>query len=86
MYFVGNFRHLPNREAVEHLGTEVLPLLDPDLLRRHPLSVLGNWLDQVSLDLDPATPGLRLVGWVPSVQPYMERSRLNVVPLLHGAG
>ena len=29
---------------------------------------------------------MRLVGWVPSVQPYIERSRLSVVPLLHGAG
>ncbi len=31
-------------------------------------------------------PGVRLIGWVPSVQPYIERSRLAVVPLLHGAG
>ena len=28
MMFVGNFRHLPNREAVEHLCGEVLPLVD----------------------------------------------------------
>ncbi len=86
MYFVGNFRHVPNREAVEYLCAEVLPLLDPELLRRHPLTVLGNWLDQVTLDIDPATPGVRLIGWVPSVQPYLEQSRLAVVPLLHGAG
>jgi GT2 family glycosyltransferase/glycosyltransferase involved in cell wall biosynthesis len=86
MYFVGNFRHLPNREAVEYLCAEVMPLLDPELLERHPLTVLGNWLDQVTLDIDPATPGVRLVGWVPSVQPYVERSRVAVVPLLHGAG
>jgi GT2 family glycosyltransferase/glycosyltransferase involved in cell wall biosynthesis len=86
MYFVGNFRHLPNREAVEYVCAEVLPLLDPELLVRHPFTVLGNWLDQVTLDIDPATPGVRLVGWVPVVQPYIERSRLGVVPLLHGAG
>lgn len=86
MYFVGNFRHVPNREAVEYLCAEVLPLLDPELLERHPLTVLGNWLDQVTLDIDPATPGVRQVGWVPSVQPYIEQSRLAVVPLLHGAG
>ncbi len=86
MYFVGNFRHLPNREAVEYLCAEVLPLLDPDLLERHPLTVIGNWLDQVTLDIDPAAPGVRLIGWVPSVQPYIERSRVAVVPLLHGAG
>ena len=86
MYFVGNFRHVPNREAVEYLANEVLPQLDPVLLDRHPLTVVGNWLDRVTLDLDPEAPGLRLVGWVPAVQPYIERSRLAAVPLLHGAG
>ena len=86
MYFVGNFRHLPNCEAVEHLCNDVLPLLDPALLARHPLTVLGNWLDRVDLDV-PADPvGVRMVGWVPSIQPYVDRARLAVVPLLHGAG
>ena len=32
------------------------------------------------------TRAFALVGWVPSVQPYLERSRISVVPLLHGAG
>jgi glycosyltransferase involved in cell wall biosynthesis len=86
MVFVGNFRHIPNREAVEHLAGEVLPLLDPQLLARHPLSVLGSWLDRDELAVDPATPGVELVGWVPSVTPYLHRARLAVVPLLHGAG
>ncbi|MDH3708194.1 MAG: glycosyltransferase, partial [Acidimicrobiia bacterium] len=86
MYFVGNFRHAPNCEAVEYLCGQVLPLIDPDLLRRHPLTVIGNHLDQVELDIDPSAPGLNLVGWVPSVQPYVERARLAVVPLLTGAG
>jgi len=86
MYFVGNFRHLPNREAVEHLCNEVLPLLDPALLERHPVSIIGNWLDRVTLDVDPTAPGVRMVGWVPSVVPYVERARIGVVPLLHGAG
>jgi GT2 family glycosyltransferase/glycosyltransferase involved in cell wall biosynthesis len=86
MMFVGNFRHLPNREAVEHLSREVLPLVDNGLLARHPFTVLGSWLDQARLDVDPANPGVNLVGWVPSVRPYLERSRISVVPLLHGAG
>ncbi|MET0903205.1 MAG: glycosyltransferase [Acidimicrobiales bacterium] len=86
MCFVGNFRHLPNREAVEHLCNDVLPLLDPALLARHPLTVLGNWLDRVELDVPPDPLGVHLVGWVPSVQPYADRARLAVVPLLHGAG
>ena len=86
MVFVGNFRHLPNREAVEYLCGDILPLLDPRLLDRHPLTVLGNWLDQVTLAIDPASPGVNLVGWVPSVQPYLDRARLAVVPLRYGAG
>lgn len=86
MYFVGNFRHVPNRDAVAYLANEVLPLMDPELLARHPFTVIGNYLDQITLDVDPATPGLNLVGWVPTVGPYVERSRVTVVPLLHGAG
>lgn len=86
MCFVGNFRHVPNREALEYLSAEVLPLLEVDLLERHPVTVLGNWLDRVTVHVDPAAPGLRLVGWVPTVAPYIEQSRLSVVPLLHGAG
>jgi glycosyltransferase involved in cell wall biosynthesis len=86
MMFVGNFRHLPNCEAVEHLCGEVLPLVDKGLLARHPFTVLGSWLDQVRLDVDPDSPDVNLVGWVPSVRPYLERSRISVVPLRHGAG
>ena len=78
MYFVGNFRHLPNREAVEHLCNDVLPLLDPDLLARHPLTVLGNWLDRVELDVVRTHAGrASSSGWVPSVQPYADRARLG---------
>lgn len=86
LVFVGNFRHVPNQEAAEHLSHEVLPLLDPELLARHPLTLLGNWLEEARLDLDRDAPGLNVVGWVPSVQPYVERARLSAVPLLHGAG
>jgi glycosyltransferase involved in cell wall biosynthesis len=86
MVFVGNFRHLPNREAVEHLCCDILPLLDPRLLERHPLTVLGNWLERAPLAVDATAPGVHLVGWVPSVRPYIERARLAVVPLRYGAG
>jgi GT2 family glycosyltransferase/glycosyltransferase involved in cell wall biosynthesis len=86
MVFVGNFRHLPNCEAVEFLCRDILPLLEPGLVDSHPLTVLGNRLEHAGLTVDPAAPGVNLVGWVPSVQPYIHRARLAVVPLLHGAG
>jgi glycosyltransferase involved in cell wall biosynthesis len=86
MVFVGNFRHLPNYEAVELLCRDILPLLDPGLLDQHPLTVLGSWLEPSRLAVGRGSPGVNLVGWVPSVQPYLHRARLAVVPLLHGAG
>jgi glycosyltransferase involved in cell wall biosynthesis len=84
--FVGNFQHRPNVDAVVHLCREVVPLLDPALLAQHPVMVVGNAPDDRVLDVVAATPGVRLVGWVPSLTPYLHRSRLCVVPLLHGAG
>lgn len=84
--FVGNFRHPPNAEAVEFLCREVVPRLDPDLLREHPVSIVGNELGEKVLRMGEGMPGVRMVGWVPSLLPYLHRSRVAVSPLLHGAG
>ena len=86
MLFVANFRHEPNKEAIEYLCAEVLPLIDRSLLERHPVRVIGNRLAEARLDIDERTPGVQLVGWVPEITPYLEQSRISVVPLLHGAG
>jgi glycosyltransferase involved in cell wall biosynthesis len=86
MLFVGNFRHLPNGEAVEYLCRDVLPRVDPGLLAEHPLTIVGNRLDDKIRDHADGLPEVRMVGWVPSVLPYVQRARLSVVPLLHGAG
>jgi hypothetical protein len=84
--FVGNFRHPPNSEAVEYLCQEIVPRLDPALLAEHPVSIVGNALSETVQNYGRHVPGVRMVGWVPSVQPYFERARISVAPLLHGAG
>jgi glycosyltransferase involved in cell wall biosynthesis len=84
--FVGNFRHPPNVEAVEYLLGEVVPRLDPSLLAEHPLYVVGNALEEKLGGLASPPPNVHLVGWVPSVLPYLHRAAVTVVPLLHGAG
>lgn len=86
IFFVGNFRHLPNAEAVEYLCRDVLPRLDPALLAAHPLTIVGNRLDEKVRALADGHPNVHMVGWVPTVVPYFERARACVVPLLHGAG
>ena len=83
--FVGNHRHLPNVEAVRFLRDEILPLLDPGLLEEHPVYIVGNEMHRLETERDwPRT--MRLVGWVPSLEPYWRSARISVAPLLHGAG
>jgi GT2 family glycosyltransferase/glycosyltransferase involved in cell wall biosynthesis len=86
MFFVGNFRHLPNGEAVEYMCREILPRLDPELRAAHPLAVVGSRLGDQVRQHGQGLPEVEMVGWVPSIRPYLEHSRICVVPLLHGAG
>lgn len=86
MVFVGNFRHVPNREAVEYLCRDVLPQLDPEVLLTHRVRIVGNRLDDSIRACGGGISGIEMVGWVPSVLPYLEAARVCVVPLLHGAG
>jgi len=84
--FLGNFRHRPNLEGLEYLRREILPHLDPGLLERYPLTVVGNGVDDRVRTLTASVPGARLVGWVPSVVPYLKAARVSVISLLSGAG
>lgn len=86
MFFAGNFRHVPNGEAVEFLCHEVLPLVDPELLAENPLTVVGSRLDEKVRAHARGVSSVRMVGWVPSVRPYLEQARICLAPLLHGAG
>lgn len=85
LVFVGNFRHLPNIEAVGHLVAGVLPRMDPDLLGANRVSVVGNGLDERVREVG-SFPSVDLMGWVPDVTPHLHHARVSVVPLLHGAG
>jgi glycosyltransferase involved in cell wall biosynthesis len=84
--FLGCFRHPPNVQALEYLCKEVLPRLDPKLMSEHPIYIVGDGLNPTMRSYGNELPGVRMVGWVPSVEPYFERARISVVPLLYGAG
>jgi GT2 family glycosyltransferase/glycosyltransferase involved in cell wall biosynthesis len=84
--FLGSFRHPPNLEAAEYLLREILPRFDESLRREHPLTMIGTDLDDRVRRLADGVEHVELVGWVPSVYPYLERARVSVLPLLHGAG
>jgi len=84
--FIGNFRHPPNVEAVKWLLDAIVPLLPPTILEDHPVYIVGNDLPDAIAQRAQEIPGVRMVGWVPSVVPYLHQARVSVVPLLHGAG
>jgi glycosyltransferase involved in cell wall biosynthesis len=84
--FIGNFRHPPNVQAVEFLCGEILPRIPEDLLTKHPIYVVGNDPDKTVVGWCEATKHVRLVGWVPSVFPYLQQVRISILPLLYGAG
>lgn len=84
--FVGNFRHPPNAQAVEYLCRDVLPRVAPALLDEHPVYVVGNGLTEQIAGYGGGLKNVIMVGWVPTVLPYLHRARASVIPLLYGAG
>ncbi|HYM22731.1 MAG TPA: glycosyltransferase [Vicinamibacterales bacterium] len=87
LLFLGNFRHTPNIEALQFLTREIVPRIPDCVLARHPISIVGNELTKAIVDENAATRrGVRFVGWVPSVNPYLERACVTLLPLRHGAG
>ena len=86
MFFVGNFEHSPNVEAVRFLCDEVLPHVDPELLAAHPIYIAGSNLTDEVRAIAACWPTVRMLGWVPSVVPYFEQVRVSLLPVLHGAG
>jgi glycosyltransferase involved in cell wall biosynthesis len=84
--FLGNFRHPPNVGAVEYFCKDILPRLDSSLTAEHPIYIVGNALSEKVRSYGRDVPNVRMVGWVPSVLPYLERTRISVIPLLYGGG
>jgi glycosyltransferase involved in cell wall biosynthesis len=86
MVCIGSFEHPPNVDALRHLCKDILPLVDPKLLVKHPVWIIGNKLSEAMGGFAEGRANVHMVGWVPSVRPYLDRARLSVVPLLYGAG
>ena len=86
LLFVGNFRHPPNIEAVKFLCQDILPLLPASILEEHPVYIVGNALNGAIASLGQDLPNIHMVGWVPSLVPYLHKARISLIPICHGAG
>ncbi len=81
--FVGNFNHLPNRDAVVWFVEEVFPRVRAAIPTVE-FNVVGSHLpDEIAV---LARPGVNIVGWVQDLGPLYDAVRLVVAPLRYGAG
>jgi GT2 family glycosyltransferase/glycosyltransferase involved in cell wall biosynthesis len=83
LIFVGNFNHGPNPDAVRYFLGEIFPLVK-NALPEITLRVVGNNPpdDIKALGNDDVI----VTGYVPSVEPYLQKARVSVAPLRYGAG
>ena len=81
--FVGSFSHPPNRDAVNWLIKEVMPLVweQNPLIR---LSVIGSNISDEDRTL--ASDKVEMLGWVPDITKALQLYRLTIAPLRFGAG
>lgn len=83
MIFVGGWGHPPNRDAIDWLVRDILPLIRqqlPDIT----LHLVGDLPEDIRTPLE--VPGVRIHGRVPDLEPLMQSSRLALAPLRYGAG
>jgi glycosyltransferase involved in cell wall biosynthesis len=83
LLFVGNFSHRPNTDAVMFLGREVMPLIRRSLPFVE-LHVVGDNAPPEFAEL--AAHGVRVLGFVPALDPIMSASRVFVAPIRFGSG
>ena len=83
LMFVGNFNHPPNRDAVQYLCDEILPLVRRELPGVKLYIVGANPPSEVRA---LASDHVVVTGFVEDLSPYLEQARISVSPLRYGAG
>jgi GT2 family glycosyltransferase len=83
LLFVGNFRHRPNEDGVRFFVSEVLPLVR-ERLPGVELLLVGDNAPAEFAEYESA--GVRVLGYVPDIEPLFARARVFVAPVRFGAG
>lgn len=82
LLFVGNFVHVPNRDAVQHFVADIWPQVRPHLPGAV-VRLVGLPVPEVSA---LAAPDVIVTGHVPDLAPFYTASRVAIAPLRFGAG
>jgi glycosyltransferase involved in cell wall biosynthesis len=83
LLFVGNFSHRPNADAVHFLAREILPLIRKSLPGIKLLIVGDNTPPEFA---GYVSNGVRLLGYVPDLDPIIASCRVFVAPIRFGSG
>jgi glycosyltransferase involved in cell wall biosynthesis len=83
LLFIGNLAHRPNEDAVLFFMNEVYPQIR-ELLPNVRLDIIGDNPSRAITAYD--SDDVRVRGYVPDVEPYLEKRRVFVAPLRFGAG
>jgi GT2 family glycosyltransferase/glycosyltransferase involved in cell wall biosynthesis len=81
--FVGNFNHSPNEDAVLYFVKEIFPLIKKQLPEIK-FYIVGNNPSEKIKAL--SKNDIIVTGWVFDVKDYIDKCRIEVVPLRFGAG
>lgn len=84
IFFLGGFGHLPNVNAVQWFAAEVWPHVR-EALPNVEFHIIGAEAPAAVTALE-RQPGIKVVGFVPELEPVLETLRVGVAPLQYGAG
>jgi glycosyltransferase involved in cell wall biosynthesis len=83
---LGTLHYLPNADGIRWFATEVFPLILQQLPQAT-LTILGKNPPPDFLQMAAENPGrITVTGYVPELEPYLERAALMVIPVRAGSG
>lgn len=82
LIFVGNFVHMPNRDAAQHFIADIWPRVRPHLPDAV-VRLVGLPIAEIEA---LAAPDVLVTGHLPDLTPFYSRSRMAIAPLRFGAG
>jgi len=83
--FVGTLGYYPNEDAVRYFGSEILPYIRRLTRSDFAVSVVGTGASR-RLRQTAADCGMQMIGEVPDIAPWYQRSSAVVVPVRAGGG
>lgn len=82
---MGNFKHLPNWDAVLYLKNDIWPRIRKKLPQAE-LHIYGSYVPEKAQHLNNIGEGFIIKGWAPNKSEAFKNSRVCLAPLRYGAG